>query len=121
MFNLSAVMSSPANFARDQANLKVGDIIAEMIAKVNAGPSKRHELTTLQPQRWCRSASATTYPVSYSLTLRPLAHMRSTIPRPWCCGCTYAPAIEQMIPIQNYYDDDHLLTQFLSLEFDMWA
>jgi hypothetical protein len=37
MFNLSAVMSSPANFAKHQANLKVGAIIAKMMAEVNPG------------------------------------------------------------------------------------
>jgi hypothetical protein len=35
----------------------------------------------------------------YNLTLRPLAHMCSRIPWPWWCGCSYAPAIKQMIPI----------------------
>jgi suppressor of tumorigenicity protein 13 len=35
MFNLSAVMSNPANFAEHQANLKVGPITAKMMAKVH--------------------------------------------------------------------------------------
>ena len=35
MFNLSAVMSNPANFAKHQVNLKVGPIIAKIMAEVN--------------------------------------------------------------------------------------
>jgi hypothetical protein len=37
MFNLSAVMGNLANFANHQASLKMGAIIAEMMAKVNRG------------------------------------------------------------------------------------
>jgi suppressor of tumorigenicity protein 13 len=37
MFNLSAVMSNPANFAKHQANPEVGPIITKMMVKVNHG------------------------------------------------------------------------------------
>jgi hypothetical protein len=35
MFNLFAVMSIPAQLAKQQVNLEVGPIIAKMMAKVN--------------------------------------------------------------------------------------
>jgi hypothetical protein len=37
MFNLFVVMSNPSNFVKHQVNLKVGAIIAKMMAKVNRG------------------------------------------------------------------------------------
>jgi hypothetical protein len=37
MFNLSVVMSNLTNIAKHQANLKVGAIIAKMMAKVKCG------------------------------------------------------------------------------------
>jgi hypothetical protein len=37
MLNLAVVTSNPANFAKHQANLKVGAIIAKMMEKVNHG------------------------------------------------------------------------------------
>jgi hypothetical protein len=37
MFNLSAVLSNPANFAKIKPTQKVGPIIAKMMAKVKCG------------------------------------------------------------------------------------